>query len=194
MRTKFRLCLMALACGVAGLSMGGCPDLEEILDDLEELEINIDNSVDVIQSRDPRDPNFAFPRDFNQPIIIGANVDVIVDISSDLVVEVLPDITLLGFENLTGFDIYVTYFVDGVEQGILVFDGETLLLEYPCIELLELFTEEDFDPFDGVFVDEFDLTDAFFENPFDFVCGEALILTFDPFAVTATAERIDLVQ
>ncbi|MCA9244064.1 MAG: hypothetical protein KDA32_08930 [Phycisphaerales bacterium] len=193
MRLGFRYCVIAATCGLIGLSMGGCPNLEEVLSELEKLELTIDNSVNVVQTQDPRDPNF-YPADFNQPIIISNNADVIFDISTDLVVEVLPDITLLGLENITGYDIYVRYFVDGVEQGVLVFDGETLLLEYPCVDLVELASEEDFDPIDGVLVDAFDLSDAFFENPFDFICGEALIITFDEFAVTATPERIDLVQ
>lgn len=117
----------------------------------------------------------------------------IVDISSDLTVDVLDDITILGFQNLTGYDIYITYAVDDEPQGVLVYDGETLLLEYECLTYIDLFTEEDFDPFTGVFVAEYDISDVFFE-PQDFDCGEALIITIDPFGVDVSFEYIDLVN
>ncbi len=74
-----------------------------------------------------------------------------------------------------------------------MYDGETLLLEYPCLFLIELLEEQDFDPFTGEFVDIFDLSGAFFENPFDFECGDALILTIDEVSIVAQPERINLV-
>jgi hypothetical protein len=188
-----------LLAGVAVLLTGimaGCPiDFEDVLDDLEDLELTIDQSVNIIQQDDPRDV-VVYPADFDDrgdTIIIADDADVIVDVSEDLVLIELPDITLLGFENLTGFDVYITYAVDGEIQGVLVYSGETLLLEYPCLTLIELFTEEDFDPLTGTFLDEYDLSGNDFVNPFDFECGEALIITIDPFALTATAEQIDLV-
>lgn len=183
--------------GVATLLVvlvGGCPtDFEDVL---QNLELTIDNSVGVIQTDDPRDI-VVLPDEFDDrgdTIIIDDSADVIADITDDLTVEVLPDITILGFENLTGYDIYVTYAVDGEDQGVLVYDGETLLLEYNCLTFIELVWEEDFDPVTGVFVDEYDLSDTNFLSPLDFDCGEALIVTIDPFGVSATAELIDLVN
>jgi hypothetical protein len=178
--------LVASGCGVLG---GG-----DVLEDLEDLELRIDRSVNIIQEDDPR--RVAPPAGFvdrGDTVIIADDVDIIVDVSEDLVVEELPDITLVGLENLTGYDIYVTYAVDGDVQGALVYEGETLLLEYFCLEVIELILEEDFDPVTGLFVDEFDLGNAEFINPFDFECGEALIITFDPVEVIAVPERIDLV-
>jgi len=189
--SKWSLAIGLVAC----LAAAGCNfDFEEVLDELEELELTIDRSVNIIQDDDPRTvilPDAFYDR--GDTIIIGDDVDVIVDVSTQLVIEELPDITLVGLENVTGFDIYLTFYVDGDLQGVLVFNGETLLLEYPCLSLIELIGEEDFDPFSGVFVDEFDLTGTDFFNPVDFDCGDAIIITIDPFAVSATAERIDLI-
>jgi len=91
---------------------------------------------------------------------------------------------------LTGFDMYLTYAADGVIQEVFVFDSETLLLEYPCLDAVQLLTEEDYDAF-GEFVQSFDLDTDYF-NPEDFFCGDALILTLDPFEVSASIEIIDL--
>lgn len=189
-----------LLAGVAVLLTGimaGCPiNFEDVLDELEELELTIDRSVNIIQQEDPREV-VVLPGDFydrGDTIIIADDADVIVDISEDLVLIELPDTTLVGFENLTGFDVYITYAVDGEIQGVLVYDGETLLLEYPCLTLIELFSEEDFDPLSGVFWDEYDLSGIDFINPFDFECGDAIIITIDPYSLTASAERIDLID
>lgn len=197
MSNRNERCLLA---GVAVLLLGimaGCPiDFGDMLDELEDLELTIDRSVNIIQEDDPRDV-VILPADFydrGDTIIIADDADVIVDVSQDLVLVELPDTTLVGFENLTGFDVYITYAADGEIQGVLVYDGETLLLEYPCLTLIELFSEEDFDPLSGVFLDEYDLSGIDFVNPFDFECGDAIIITIDPFSLTASAERIDLID
>lgn len=197
MSNRNERCLLA---GVAVLLLGimaGCPiDFGDVLDELEDLELTIDRSVNIIQEDDPRDV-VILPADFydrGDTIIIADDADVIVDVSQDLVIVELPDITLVGFENLTGFDVYITYAVDDEIQGVLVYDSETLLLEYPCLTLIELFSEEDFDPLSGVFLDEYDLSGIDFVNPFDFECGDAIIITIDPFSLTASAERIDLID
>jgi hypothetical protein len=41
-------------------------------------------------------------------------------------------------------------------------------------------------------VDSFDLSGIVYFNPDDFLCGDALILTFDPFTISARAEVVDL--
>lgn len=192
--SKNRGCLLLVALLLSGLSLTGCGlDLEEILDELEELELTIDQSVDIIQQIDPR--NLVPPQDFvdrGDTVIIDNSVDVIVDVSDDLVYEELPNITLLGFENLTGFDVYITYYADNELQGVFVYDGETLLLEYDCLTWVDLDWEEDFDPVTGAFWAEYDLDGISF-GPTDFYCGEALIITIDAFGVYATVEYIDLV-
>ena len=110
----------------------------------------------------------------------------------DIDVVELPDRTVLGFENDTGWDIYITYYADDEFQGVYVYDGEALLLEYPCLSVIELISEDDVDPYTGVLVDSFDLTGVDFFNPDDFFCGDAFILNFDPYSVSARAEVIDL--
>ncbi len=182
-----------LFAAAATLSVGGCPEEIELEDILEDLEINIGGHVDRVQTVDPR---FAPPPvglvERGDTIIIEENTTIIVDISEQLVVEELPDITLIGFENLTGFDMYLTYFVDGVEQGILVFDGETLFLEYdPCVFEIELGFEDHFDPVTGVFVESFDLQGTFFDEGIDYFCGDAVILTFEEFDIFLTVEPLE---
>lgn len=183
----------ALALG--GL-MGGCPlDGDNIEDIIEDIADALDNEIGIFQTQDPRFISLPQPiRDRGDTVIINNNVTVIDDPRQDLVVDVLPDIVLIGFENLTGLDAFYTYFVDGVEQSIFVLDGEALLLEYPCVDVIELAFEEYYDPIDGFFVDEFAINDGFFENPFDFTCGEALIFTFDVDGVFSDVTPIDLVQ
>ena len=191
MKTMTRQAVLLIFVGLIGLT-GGCP-IDEILDDLEELELTIINQVGDIQDRDPRfDTLPAGLIEREETIIIEEETTVITDVSTQLIVEELPNITLLGLENDTGYDVYIRYAVDGLVQGALIYDGETLLLEYDCLDAVELLSEEDFDPFDGTFIDEFDLTGIDFFNGLDFFCGEALIITIDPFAVDARIETIDL--
>ncbi len=179
---------------IGALALAGCNlDVDEFLDELENIEILIGDSVDVIQRDDPRTVQLpdAFI-DRGDSVVINTLVDVIVDVSTELIYEELPNVTLIGFENLTGYDVYMTYLVDGEFQGVFVYDGETLLLEYPCVDIIEMLTEEDFDPIFGDFVREFDISDTYYTNPFDFECGDALIVTIDPVSLVANAERLDL--
>jgi hypothetical protein len=84
---------------------------------------------------------------------------------------------------------YLEYFIDGELQGILVYDGETLFLEYdPCVFEFELAFEDHFDVASGLFVESFDLQGTFFDEGIDYFCGDALILTFDEFDIVATVE------
>lgn len=182
----------------AWMMVGGCGfDLGDLLDDLDldDIELNIDRSVNVVQTVDPRGAPLPPPIvDRGDTIIITDNATVVTDVSTDLIIEELPDITLLGLENITEFDIFLEFFVDDTLQRVLIFSGETLLIEYPCLGVIELVSEEDYDPIDGFFVDAFDLSGSQFVNPFDFECGDAVIVTIDPFAVDIQTERIDLVR
>jgi len=190
MRRAGALALVALGGLLAGCSTGIG---EGVLDVLAALELDIGDRVTVIQDHDPRmGPLPAGLVGREETIIIADDADVIISITEQLVVEELPNITLLGIENDTGYDIYVRYAVDGAVQGVLVYEGETLLLEYPCLDAIELLSEEDFDPFTGAFVEEFDLTGIEFLNGLDFFCGEAVIVNIDPFGVDATIETVDL--
>ena len=125
-------------------------------------------------------------------ILIDASVTIIDDPAQDILVVELPDSTVLGFENDTGWDIYIQYFADGELQAVYVYDGEALLLEYPCLSVIELISEDDIDPDTGLLVDSFDLTGDNYFNPDDFVCGDAFILNFDPYSIYARAEVVDL--
>ncbi|MBK9128457.1 MAG: hypothetical protein IPM13_11765 [Phycisphaerales bacterium] len=177
---------MIFALGLSVLPAGcTAEDLEDILDELEdvldEIDFEIRNQVNFIQAGIPV---AALPAALPpQSIILDPGVTIITDISQQLVVAELPDITLLGFENLTDVDAYYTYLADGQLQGILVFSGETLLLEYPCLTTLELVSGTYFDPWTGIQIDDtFDIVDGLFINPIDFICGEAIILSDDGFS------------
>lgn len=163
------------------LVTGGCPsadEIEDILDELDDIEIEIDQSVNNVQTIVPDDddlPDVLIQE--GDTIIIADDATIVTDVSETLIIEELPDITLVGFENFTGLDAYYQYFVDGEFQGIFVFADETLLIEYPCLLDIEIVSEEYFDPFTGEFVEGFDVNEIFF-NPDDFFCGDAFIMTF----------------
>jgi hypothetical protein len=172
--------LRALGALLMFAPLGGCLDadeIEDIIDELEEIEIEINQEVDVLQDDDF---DFELPDDLDEDdIIIDNDVIIIDDIEDDIIVDRLVDATLIGFENLTGLDAYYQYLVEGELQGVFVFDGETLLLEYPCLFDVELISEEYFDPATGLFEEGFEITDGFFEEGFDYECGDAIIFTFD---------------
>ena len=193
-RLKRSVQLQFCAMGVFTAALAGCDlSAEDIADILEEIEITINAEVDNIQDEDPRDIDLPDVFDgTSNTIIINEEVTVINVIEEDIIVEELPDVTVLGFENLTGFDAYIRYLVDGELQGIFVFDGETLLLEYPCLADVELLSEDYIDPFTGELVASFDDTGIVFFNPDHFQCGDLFILTFDVDGVFASAEAIDL--
>ena len=181
---------------VLALTFGsGCPRIDDLDDVIEEIADLLDQEIEIYQQRDPR--QIALPDALvtsGDTVIINNNVNVITDVRQDIVVDVLPDIVLVGFENLTGLDGYYTYFVEDELQSIFVFDGETLLLEYPCLTDIELIAEEYFDPVSGTFIEGFDIDDGLFLNPEDFTCGEALIFTFDVDGIFSELTPIDLVR
>lgn len=148
------------------------------------------DAVGLIQTRPQELPDVLLNQ--GDTILINTNVTIINNPAVDIVPAELPNLTVLGFENDTDWDIYIRYLADDELQGIYVYQGEALLLGYPCLEVVELLSEDDIDPFTGELVDSFDLTGANFFNPEDFFCGDALILTFDPFSVTASVELVDL--
>jgi hypothetical protein len=177
---------LALLSGLAGtgcdVQVGGL---------LANIDVQFNDLVDRIQVHDPRTIVLPAPIvDRGDAVVIEDGVEVIVSIEDQLVIQDLPNLTLLGIENLTGFDMYLSYTADGVDQEVFVFDGETLLLLYPCLDAVQLWSEEDYDEF-GNFVQSFDLEADYF-NPEDFYCGDALIITLDAFAVTASIEVIVL--
>jgi hypothetical protein len=147
-------------------------------------------AVGTIQTRSQSLPPVLVER--GDTIIIDNRVTIIEDPARDIVVVELPDRTVLGFENDTGWDIYLKYYADDEPQGVYVYDGEVLLLAYPCLSVIELISEDDIDPGTGVLVDTFDFTGADFFNPEDFGCGDAFILNIDPSSVSARTEVIDL--
>ena len=150
------------------------------------------DSVGTVQTADPRDVQLPDALSSSgDTVVIDADVHVIVDIEQDLEVVDLPDSTVVGFDNQTGYDLYIRFLADGDFQGVYVYDGDTLLLDYPCLDEIELLSEDDIDPFTGEVFDSFDLFEVYV-NPDDFMCGDALILPFEPADVQIVVEYIDL--
>ena len=193
-RTKLpRRMLLAVSLSLVVVSAGCNLSVDEFLDELEDLEIDIGSIVSVIQGNDPRVidlPSSVVDR--GHDVFIDADVTFVDDISSDLVYTELPNVTLLGFENLTGYDMYLEYYVDDQFQSAWILAGETVLLEYDCLYLVELYLEEDYDPFTGEYWDAYDLSGFYWENPYEFECGDALIISIDPFGVSASLELVAL--
>lgn len=148
------------------------------------------SAVDVVQTQPQTLPPVLVEQ--GDTILIDNSVTIINNPAQDIDPIELPDRTVLGFENDTGWDIYIQYYADDELQGVYVYDGEALLLDYPCLSLIELISEDDVDPDTGELVDSFDLTGADFFNPDDFFCGDAFILNFDPISVNVRTEVIDL--
>lgn len=79
-------------------------------------------------------------------------------------------------------------------QDVYVLDGETLLLDYPCLTEVDLLTSIEVDPFTGEVIDTLDLTGDTVLNPDDFICGDAVLLTFEPGAISIGLDVIVLLQ
>ena len=199
--------IMGVCAVLAGLNMGGCSvdfrltpgngadstsDSTSGSDGDTGAVTRLANSVGNVQADDPRD--VALPHALasaGDTVVINADVHVIVNIEQDLEEVDLPDSTIVGFDNQTGYDLYIRFLADGDLQGVYVYDGDTLLLEYPCLGTIELLSEDDIDPFTGEIFDSFDLFEVYV-NPDDFICGDALILPFEPADVQIVVEYIDL--
>ena len=189
-RTRSTLGILGLAILALPGAVGCQTDLTEFLQALQSIEININGAVNQLQTRDPRDPDFMVPGGRN--LMITEGVDLITDPSDQLDPEGFDDVLLIGFENTSGNDMYIEYTVDASFQSIFVFDGETILLEYPCATTLEVTLEEDYDPTDFMIVNTLDWTGTTFTSPDDFDCASALIITMDGMSVNAEAEVIEL--
>jgi hypothetical protein len=176
--------------------MAGCPgNLSETIEDiLDDLEIDIEAIVGDIQG-----DGIILPGDLidnGGDIILIDDADVIVDISDELVYDELDDITLLIFDNYTPYDVYLEYEVvddftgDVYFQSEFILSGDALIIEYFCLDSVELLYEEDYDALG--FVQSFDLTGLVVFNPEDFFCGEAVVVEIYTDDVIFRLEPIDL--
>jgi hypothetical protein len=167
--------------------------LEDVIDEVDDIEFEFFSRVDRLQTRRPVDddlPDVIIQR--GDTIIIDNSVTIINNISTDVVIEELPNELLIAFENLTGYDVYLKYLADGLEQGVLVYDGETLLLEYPCLEIISLISEDDIDRDSQLLVQSFDLDGISYFLGEDFGCGDVLILTFTPDEIISDIDLIEV--
>ena len=186
---KFRPIAAATPAVILFLLSAGC--VISVPSDLANLAASIDDLVGEIQDVDPRDIDLFGEDDDLLDVELDDDAEFIDDIEDDLDLDDLDDIVLLGIENLTGFDLFIGFNIDGEFQGVFVFNGETLLLEYDCFDELELIFEDDFEPETGVFIEEFDLFDSLFEIEVDYDCGDALIVTFDLDEIVVVTEPLN---
>ena len=194
---RCRVMPLVLSVCLVGLVMGGCnltlnvpPEttVQPSASGLQEL----DNSVGTVQTTDPR--QVSLPDSLTSAgdtVVVDQSVNVVVNVNQEVATIDLPDRTVLGFDNQTGFDIYIQYYADNDFQGVYVYDGETLLLDYPCLSAIELVSEDDIDPFTGDLVDSLVLSEVYL-NPEDFLCGDAVILPFEAFTTEIVVDYIDL--
>lgn len=179
--------LLAIAPAGCGVSLGG------VVSRLQNVQNRIIAAINRIQDRDPR--MIALPSDAvadGDTVVIDRKATIVTNITQDITVETLPNITLLAFENRTGFDSFVDYAVDGELQSIFVLDGESLLIDYPCLTTIDILSRDDFDPVTGDLVGSFDLSFVLLDRGSEFDCGDAVIITLDTFGVTTASEFIDL--
>ena len=99
-------------------------------------------------------------------------------------------VVLLVLENLTGHDLSIGFEIDGAPDGALVFNGESLVIEFDCFETVALVFEDRFDPQTGLFIEGFDLLDAQVSRPTDFSCGEAVIFTLEESEILISTEPV----
>lgn len=188
------------ACAALLAGIAGCPssdDIEDILDELGDIEIEIEQNVNEIQTVIPVNddfPDVLIEDTGPDVIIIDDDATIITNVQETIIIEELPNLNIVGFENLTFFDAYYEYFVNGVYQAVFVFSGETLLIEYPCLEDIEIVSEQYFEVDTGLLVDSFELDGAVFFRPDDFDCGDAFIVSFSEEDIVVDTLAIDLLD
>ncbi len=108
----------------------------------------------------------------------------------ELVADNPEAVVLLVLENLTGHDLSIGFEIDGDPDGALVFNGESLVIEFDCFKTVALVFEDRFDPQTGLFIEGFDLLDAQASRPTDFSCGEAVIFTLEESEILISTEPV----
>ncbi len=173
-------------CAGTGVNAGGVPGSSG------QIAAALAAALEVIQVEDPQFialPEAAVQRgdvvEISPQVIQIASVD-------ELTVNPLPGVTVLGFKNRSGFDIFFRYVADGEPQAVFVFDQETLVLQYPCLHTIEFLTQDEFEPVTGVFVDSFPVSLVVLSNPTAFRCGEAIVLRIETAGVVSSTQVIAL--
>lgn len=199
MKTNFALGVGLLSFGLLPVLTACNTDLNDLIDrftdpDIARIEGRFGDRGSRLQQQDPR--NLVLPNELanrGDTVVINNQVTVINNFQEDVVVVEVPDSVWLVFDNLTGDDIYVEYLADNAPQSVFVLDGDTLILEYPCLATIDLLSEEHFDVFTGASVDFFNLDVPLDRGP-NFECGEALLFSFEPDGVFVEPDVIDLLD
>lgn len=189
-RTRSTIGLLVLMFMAMPGAVGCQTDLTELLQALQNFSLNINTSVNQLQTVDPRGPNVMLPG--GRELMITDGVDLITDPGDQIDPNEFDDSLLVGFENTSENDMYIEYAVDDEFQSVYVYPGETILLEYPCAMSIEVTLEEDWDSLDFTLVNTLDWSGTTFTNPDDFDCASALIISMDGMSVDAEPELIDL--
>ncbi len=182
----------AVGLGLVAINIGGCPGTVAVVrQGIRQLE----NTIVAVQTVNPLDivlPDTLVTLD--DSVVLAPNVVVVADIQTQLVGVDLSGDTVLGFVNDSGSDLFIEFLADGVVQDVFVLDGDTLLLDFPCLTQIDLLSDIELDPVTGDVLATLDLTGDTLFNPGDFLCGDAVLLTFSPDAVSIGLDVIDLLQ
>ncbi len=103
----------------------------------------------------------------------------------------LENSVILGFENMTPNDVYVTYRVDGVTQSVYVIQDQTVVIGYGCLSIVELVSQTQYDIGTGAAAGTFDFVLGPLVKPADFTCGQILILSIGDLGIASLANVID---
>lgn len=174
---NLRARLAPLALTVSLFALTGCP-----IRFPEELNIEVNKGDEVV---------IEAPANFDSAdFVLVPDATVVTDVAA-IPVDVVPDLTLLTFENFTGNDLVISYFVEGSPETVLVPFDQVVSIEYdPCLADVQLDFEDDFDPDSGTYLGSFDLSGVVLIEGDDFLCGDEIFFTFDPEAVAVTAQPL----
>ncbi len=174
------------------VQIGGCPLGAGVV---TQGLLLLEQTAVIVQDVDPRD--IVLPDSLvilNDSVVIEPDVVVITDIQTQLAGADPTGDTVLGFTNVSGSDLFIEFQADGVVQDIFVLDGDTLLLDFPCLSTIDLLESIEVDPVTGDVLTTLDLTGLTLFNPQDFICGDSVLMTFNPDSVTIGLDVIDLLQ
>jgi hypothetical protein len=181
------ICVASLIDGCAGTATNGGGTSPP-----SQVTAGLTAAIEVFQVEDTRFialPEAAVQR--GDVILVDPDVVQITTVE-ELVVNPLPDVTVLGLKNRSGFDAFFRYVVDGEPQAVFVFDQETLVLQYPCLQTIEFLSQEEFEPVTGAFAGSFPASLVELSNPTGFSCGDALILQINADGLIGPRQLISL--
>ena len=179
------------SCAALALLTGCNVDSTQLEQLIQQAGDQVNRTIDNLQNNGPG--TFVIPSGATQDNWnLAPDAQFINNFDQQVTPSEVSDTSFLAFDNQTGFDIYLQYTVDGTGEAIFVADGETALLQYPCIGEVVLDTEDDFDPVTGDAGQTWNFNNVSYSNPYDFGCGDLLLLTINPDGVSQDTTTLNL--